>query len=74
VRLLLSNWPDVDIDLAVKSIEHAERFPLARTLERRLEPPRHDTEQDAKTKPAAPETQASTRQVERGINAVSLAS
>ena len=31
VRLLNANhlyWPDLDIDLAVESIEHPERFPL----------------------------------------------
>ena len=25
-------WPDLDVDLAVESIEHPERFPLTATL------------------------------------------
>src|SRR5262249_43200065 len=35
-------WPDLDVDLAVESIEHPERFPLVskvRTTSRRRKPP-----------------------------------
>ena len=35
VSLLNGNhlyWPDLDVDLAVESIEHPERFPLTATL------------------------------------------
>lgn len=33
-------WPDLDIDLAVESIEHPEKFPLvSQTPNKRLQPP-----------------------------------
>lgn len=33
-------WPDLDIDLAVESIDHPERFPLVSRPDRRMQPTR----------------------------------
>ena len=33
-------WPDLDIDLAVESIDHPERFPLVSRPKKRMQPTR----------------------------------
>lgn len=43
VELLHSHhlyWPDLDIDLAVESIDHPERFPLVSRPNKRMQPTR----------------------------------
>jgi hypothetical protein len=45
-------WPDLDIDLAVDSIQHPERYPLVSTAQpNRLLPPPSRAKRRAKTKP-----------------------
>jgi hypothetical protein len=45
-------WPDLDIDLAVDSIQHPERYPLVSTAQpNRLLPPTRRAKRRPKTKP-----------------------
>jgi hypothetical protein len=45
-------WPDLDIDLAVDSIQHPERYPLVSTAQpNRLLPPTSRAKRRPKTKP-----------------------